>query len=259
VVVQTEIREPAPVKMPIMSHLREIRDRIFKCVIALIIAVAISFIFTGQILDILKGDIVLQAIKPTENIAVFFKVALASAVILAMPFLVYQFFGFIAPGLTSKEKKLIFTLLPFIVVMFLFGVFFAYFIALPPALGFLGGFMSDVAENTWQVSAYIDIVTRMLVGIGLVFETPIIIMVLAKMGIVSPQWLASKRKWWVVLAFVIAALITPTMDPINQSIIAIPLLILLELSIILSRMVYKKRDTIPVDGTSPPPTSTGKK
>jgi len=240
----TDLRDPVTGKMPIKGHLVEIRDRIFRCVIALIVAVVISFIFANQILDILlipKGDIVLQAIKPTENMAVYFKVVLASAVIIAMPYLVYQLFAFIAPGLTSKEKKMINQLLPFIVIMFLCGVAFAYFVALPPALGFLGSFLNNVAENTWQVSEYIDIVTRMLLYVGLIFETPIIIMVLARMGIVSPQWLAKRRRWWIVLAFVLSAIITPTMDPINQSIIAIPLIILLELSIILARMVYKQR------------------
>ncbi len=247
-----EVRDPVTGRMPIKSHLVEVRDRIFKVVIALIITVAISFMFTSQILEILlvpKGNIVLQAIEPTENLSVWFKVALASGVILAMPYLVYQLFAFISPGLTSKEKKLIFKLLPFIVVLFLTGVAFAYFIALPPALHFLGGFMDQIAENTWKVSSYINIITRMLIGIGIVFETPVIIMILASMGLVSPKWLADKRRWWFVLAFVISALITPTMDPINQSIVAIPLIILLELSIFLSRFVYKKKkEKVPPEG-----------
>jgi sec-independent protein translocase protein TatC len=255
-VANIDVRDPVTGKMPIKGHLVEIRDRIFKCVIALIIAVVISFIFANPILNILlipKGDIILQAIKPTENMAVYFKVVLSSAVIIAMPYLVYQLFAFVAPGLTSKEKKLVYQLLPFIVIMFLCGVSFAYFVALPPALSFLGSFMSNVAENTWQVSEYIDIVTRMLLYVGLIFETPIIIMVLARMGIVSPEWLAKRRRWWFVLAFVLSAIITPTMDPINQSIIAIPLIILLELSIILARMVYKKRGSTLPSGASQSP------
>ena len=239
------VNDLAAGKMPIKGHLVEIRDRIARCVIALVITTAFSFIFASQVLDILlipKGDIVIQAIKPTETLSVYFKVALASGVIIAMPVLVYQLFAFISPGLTSKEKKLILQLLPFIVGLFLCGIAFAYFVALPPALGFLGNFLSDKVENTWQFSEYIDIVTRMLVGVGLVFETPIIVMILSRMGVVSPQWLAGKRRWWFVLAFILSALITPTMDPINQSIIAIPLIILMELSIILARFVYKKRD-----------------
>ncbi len=231
-------------KMPIMRHLREMRDRIFKSVIAIVITTALAFIFAPQIFEILKapaGNIQLQAIEPTENMAIFFKVCLAVGIIAAMPFLVYQLFAFVAPGLTRKEKSYIYRILPGITIMFLLGVAFAYFIALPPALNFLQNFMSGIAQNQWRVSNYIDVVTRLIVAVGLIFETPIIIMFLSRMGLVSPQWLVRRRKIWIVLAFVIAAIITPTFDPINQSIIAIPLILLFELSIFLSRLVYKKR------------------
>jgi sec-independent protein translocase protein TatC len=253
-----EKRDPVTGKrMPIKGHLVELRDRIVKIVIALVITVCISFIFTNNILDVLlepKGNISLQAIEPTENLAIWFKVALASGVILAMPYLVYQIIAFVAPGLTSKERKFIFQLLPFITILFIAGVAFAYFVALPPALGFLGNFMADIATNEWRVSSYINVITRMLIAIGCVFETPLIIMLLARMGLVSPQWLANKRKLWFVLAFVVSALITPTMDPINQTIIAVPLIVLLELSILLARLVYKKRENkgkVPSESSQP--------
>ena len=108
-------------------------------------------------------------------------------------------------------------------------------------MGFLGHFLGDVSPNVWRLNEYISVVTRMIIYVGLIFETPLIVMILARMGLVTPQWLANKRKLWFVLAFVLAALITPTMDPINQSIIAVPLIILLELSIILAKFVYKER------------------
>jgi sec-independent protein translocase protein TatC len=242
---ETESPEIAPGTMPIMFHLREMRDRIFKSAIALVIGTAIAFIFTPQILEILikpAGDIDLQAIKLVENLAVYFKVALAGGIIISMPFLVYQMIAYIAPALTTREKSIVYRILPVVTIMFLGGVAFAYFVALPPALGFLGSFMSNIAATQFQISDYVNIVTRLILAVGMVFETPIIIMVLARMGLVSPQWLARRRRWWVVLSFLIAALITPTFDPINQSIIAIPLIILLELSIILARLVYKKRE-----------------
>lgn len=232
-------------RMPIKGHLVELRDRIAKSVIAMVITTAISFIFAKaliQILQIPAKGIEFQSITPTENIAVYFKVALAGGFIIAMPFLVYQVIAFIAPGLTSKEKKTILQLIPFITILFVSGVLFAYFVALPPAMGFLGGFLVEVSPSVWRLSEYISITSRMILYVGLIFETPLIIMILARMGLVSPKWLAGKRKLWFVLAFVISALITPTMDPINQSIIAVPLIILFELSIFLSRFVYKKRD-----------------
>jgi sec-independent protein translocase protein TatC len=251
VVAKTEISPVAPGRMPIMGHIREMRDRVFKSAIAIAIGIGIAFIFCPQIIEFLKapaGNIELQAIEVVENLAVFFKVALAGGVIIAMPFLVYQLFAFVSPGLTDKD---IYKILPAVIIMFLGGVAFAYYIALPPALNFLKNFMSGMAETQWRISDYINIVTRLIVAVGLVFETPIIIMFMSRMGLVSPQWLARRRKIWVVIAFIIAALITPTFDPINQTIIAVPLIILLELSIILSKFVYKKRAE-PAPAEAPP-------
>ena len=130
--VTTEIRrDPVTGKrMPIKGHLVELRDRVAKSVIAMVITTAISFIFAETMIEILKAPargIEFQSITPTENIAVFFKVALAGGFIIAMPYLVYQMIAFIAPGLTSKEKKTIFQLLPFIVILFISGVVFALF------------------------------------------------------------------------------------------------------------------------------------
>ncbi len=243
-----------PGKMPIMLHLREIRDRVFKSVIAIIIAVAISFVFAPQLIEILKGpapaNMELQAIELVEKLATYIKVALAGAIIIAMPYLVYQLFAFVSPALTRKEKGYIFRILPFVIVMFLGGVAFAYYLALPPTLHFLINFMPELAVTTPRLSDYVNVVTRLIVSVGLVFETPIIIMFMARMGIVSPEWLKKRRKIWIVLAFVISALITPTIDPIVQTVIALPLIILLELSIILARFVYKKNEPFPVEAES---------
>jgi sec-independent protein translocase protein TatC len=244
VAVETKSPQTAQAKMPMMRHLREMRDRVAKSVIVLVVTTAITFIFGEQILRILiapGGDINLQAIELVENIAVYFKIALAGGIILAMPFLVYQLFAFIGPALTSKEKSYIYKIIPVVTIMFFAGVLFAYFVALPPALNFLTSWLSDIAEPQIRISDYVNIVTRMIISVGFVFETPIIIMFLSRMGLVTPQWLARRRKLWVILAFVISALITPTFDPINQTIIALPLIVLLELSIILSRLVYKER------------------
>jgi len=232
--------------MPFMLHLKELRDRLLRSVIALVITIGISMFFlTDRVLLLLQrpapegfGLIVTEI---TENIGVWFNVSLWSGFILAMPILVYQLFAYVAPGMTSKEKRMIFSILPFVTIMFLCGVAFAYLVALPPALNFLFNFNSEVATSMIRLSNYVNVVTRLILAVGLVFETPLIIMALARLGVVSPQWLAARRKLWVVVAFIVAAIITPTFDPINQSIIAIPLILLLELGILLSRVVYKKK------------------
>ncbi len=238
-------------RMPFMLHLKELRDRLIRSVIAVVITTGISLFFlANRILELLirlaPEGTDFYGLRVTENISVWFKMSLWSGVILAMPVLVYQFFAYIAPGLTSKEKRLVYFIIPFVTVMFLAGVAFAYFVALPNAIGFLIQINSDIATPMISIEDYVNVVTRLILVIGLVFETPVIVMALARLGVVSPQWLGARRRLWFVAAFVIAALVTPTMDPINQAIIAIPLIILLELGILLARLVYKKKRDNPL-------------
>jgi len=239
-------------RAPFMAHLKELRNRILYSAISVAIGLGIGMIFGNQILFLLKlpaGNIKLVTLTLVEPVSVYFKVSLTAGVIIAMPFLVYQLFAFVAPGLTPREKRIIFTVLPAITFMFLCGVAFGYFVALPPSLNFLYNFNSSVADAMPSLSNYISFVTRILLVIGLVFETPLVVMVMAKLGVVSPQWLASRRKWWIVLAFIISAIVTPTPDPVNQCIVAIPLILLLELGILLARLVYKKREQPAAEST----------
>ena len=231
-------------RAPFMEHIKELRNRILYAAISVALGLGVGMIFGNQILYLLKlpaGDIDLVTLTLVEPVSAYFKVSLTAGVILAMPFLVYQLIAFIAPGLTPKEKRMIFTFLPAITFMFLGGVAFAYFIALPPSINFLYNFNRDVATSMPSLSNYISFVTRILLVIGLVFETPLIVMALARLGVVSPQWLSARRKWWILLAFVIAAVATPTPDPVNMCIVAIPLILLLELGILLAHLVYKKK------------------
>lgn len=249
--------------MPVQGHLVELRSRLGRSLIALLVGVIIAFAFYNQIFNILLLPLN-QVVPPeevasgaylirtelTEFIGVWFRVCLIGGLVIAMPYLVYQVFAYIAPALTSKEKRYVFSILPAVIIMFLFGVAFAYYVALPPAVGFLYEFGSEVAAPQIRIANYINIVTRLIMAVGVAFETPIIIMFLARMGLVTPQWLAGKRKVWIVLAFVISAMITPTFDPINQSIIAAPLIVLFELSIWLSKIVYRKRASTEVAPTT---------
>ena len=231
-------------RAPFMEHLKELRNRVLYSAISVAVGLVIGMIFGNQIIWLLKlpaGNIKLITTTLIEPVSVYFQVSLMTGVIIAMPFLVYQLFAFAAPGLTPKEKRTIFTILPAITFMFLAGVAFAYFIALPPAINFLYHFNNTIAEPLPSLSNYVGLVTRILLVLGLVFETQLIIMALARLGVVSPKWLAARRKWWIVIAFVIAAIVTPTPDPVNQTIVAVPLILLLELGILLARLVYKKR------------------
>ena len=229
-------------KLTVLGHLGELRSRLIKCVIAVAITSLISFIFAKQIFDILilpAGEIDLIYIEMTEMIGTYMRVSLASGIILAMPYLIYQLLMFISPALTRREKRYVYLILPWVTLMFVGGVAFSYFILIPPATKFLITFGSDIATPQIKIGNYISIVTRLLVAIGLVFELPVLTTFLARIGVITPKWLAKKRKLAIIFAFILAAIITPTFDPINQSLVAIPLIILYEMSIWLAKLVHR--------------------
>lgn len=231
-------------KLSILEHLKEARQRLIRSVIAVLITTAISFIFAKQIFDILilpAGGIDLIYIEMTEMIGTYMKVCLVSGIILAMPYLTYQAIMFVSPALTRREKKLVYLILPWIALMFAGGVTFGYFILIPPATKFLLTFGSDIATPQIKIGNYIAIVTRLLLAIGLVFEMPVVTTFLTRLGIITPKWLASKRKIAIVFAFILAAIITPTFDPLNQTLVAAPLVVLYEMSIWLAKLVARKK------------------
>ncbi len=173
--------------------------------------------------------------KPTEMFITTFKVDLYAGAGLAMPIVLYELVAFLLPGLLPHEKRYIFVLLPGIALFFVSGVVFAYFLMLPFALQFLFTFGSDIAQPLPAIGDYINFVTSVLFWVGLTFETPLVILFLAKVRIVNVQKLKSFRRFAIVLAFIIAAVITPTPDPINQTIVALPIIILYEIGILLAR------------------------
>ena len=230
-------------RLTVLEHISELRRRLIRGVIAVSVTTVISFVFAKQIFEILKspaGEINLIFIEMTEMIGIYMRVSLVSGIILAMPYLVYQLIMFVSPALTSREKKRVYLILPWIALMFVGGVIFAYFILVPPAVKFLITFGSDIATPQIKIGNYISIVSRLLLSIGLVFEMPVITTFLARLGIITPKWLSDKRKPAIILAFILAAIITPTFDPVNQTLVAAPLIILYEMSIWLAKLVQRK-------------------
>jgi len=228
-----------PSAMPIMMHLEELRQRLIKAMLALIVTTAISFVFSEQIIEILKqpmGDVQLVFLKPTDSISNFMKVSLISGATLAMPVIVYQFFRFIAPGLSKQEKRYLWLIVPGATLSFLAGAAFAYFVMLPTAVSFLYTFLEDVAKPTWSLDSYISMITRLIFWVGMSFETPLIIFFLAKLGIISADTLARNRKYAIVIIALIAAVITPTPDPVNMGVVLLPLVVLYEIAIFLARL-----------------------
>jgi len=236
-------------KLSITEHLLELRSRLIKSTIALGVGIVISFPLAFYIFDILKSrapsDMNLVFINVTEMLGTYMKVALYCGIALSLPYLIYQLVMFFAPALGDKEKRYLYLSMPLVVVLFAAGVCFAYFIFLPPALKFLLTFGSDIAQPMITVSNYVSVLVRLLLAVGLVFEIPLVITLLAKLGVVSPQKLAKGRKWAILAAFVLGAIITPTMDPVNQTLIAAPIIVLYELSIWLAKLAYPKKALAP--------------
>lgn len=241
-------------KLSILYHLKELRQRLIRSVIAVLIATVASFFFAERIFDILISPaegIDLIYIEMTEMIGTYMKVCLASGIILTMPYIILQFILFLSPALTHREKKSVYLILPWIALMFIAGVAFGYFILIPPATKFLITFGSDIATPQIKIGNYISIVTRLLLAIGLVFEMPVVTTFLTRLGIITPKWLASKRRTAIIFAFILAAIITPTFDPLNQTLVAAPLIVLYEMSILLAKLVTRKKtQTVPPEPAS---------
>jgi sec-independent protein translocase protein TatC len=232
-------------ELSLVQHLGEFRNRLMVASIAVIITTAISFVFTTEIIKILilpAGEgLKLASFSPTENFTTYMRVALFSGIALAMPVLLYEIYAYIDPALHPHERRFALTLGPFILLLFLGGMAFCYFLMLPNALRFLLGFASDVFDNQLRASEYIGFVTTFILGMGLIFEMPVLIYALIRVGAVSRAWLSKQRRYVFLLSFVVAAIATPTPDPFNQSLVAIPIYLLFEVGLFLGRFGGARR------------------
>lgn len=231
-------------KQGILVHLRELRKRILWSLIAIVVTTAISFWQYSRIIELLKqpaGDVTFIYNKLTEGFSISMRVSFIAGIILAMPVIMYNLLMFIIPALSSRERRMVLLILPWILVMFFGGVYFGWRFLIPPALSFLLGFGADVATYLLNLGDYVNFVTRLIFIIGLIFEMPVVTTFLARIGVLSYRWLAGKRKIWVIIAFVISAIITPTPDAVNQSIVAGTLVVLYEVSIWLAWLVDKSK------------------
>ena len=227
------------------GHLIELRRRLIISVVALVVTTVIAFAFHRVIFDLLMGpaqgfesvrDQTLVYTQMTEMIGIIMKISLMGGLVLAAPIILYQIVMFVAPGLTPREKRYLLALLPGAMISFAAGATFGYLILLPPALRFLLTFGSDIATPMIRVGNYINLVVTLLFWLGVSFQTPLIMFFLSKIRVITPRALAKQRRFAVVVAFILGALITPTFDPVNQSLVAVPIILLYEIGIWLSRL-----------------------
>ena len=234
----------------IREHLIELRKRLTWSVVAVLVCTALSFAFHQQILTILmrpaEGFAEIPTGKPiytelTEFIGVAMKVSLMSGFVLASPFVLLQIVLFVAPGLTTGERRYLYTLLPASLVSFALGATFGYYVLFPPAVHFMLSFGSDVATPYIRIGNYTSLMLTLLLWMGIVFEAPVVLFFLSKIGVVTPRFLAKQRRYAIVVAFILGAAITPTFDPINQSLVAVPIVVMYEVGIWLAKLGSRGR------------------
>ena len=231
-------------ELSLIEHLGELRNRLMVAAITLVITTAISFVFTTRIIQLLlipTGGHKLVTLSPTENFTTYFQVALISGIALAMPVILYEIYAYIDPALYPNERRFIRILGLPIIGLFIAGMAFCYFVMLPNAINFLINFAGDVFENQLRASDYLTFVTTFILGIGVMFEVPVIIYALVRIHVVDRAWLAKQRRYVILAAFIFGALITPTPDPFNQTLVALPVYLLFEIGLFVSRFAVAPR------------------
>lgn len=237
-------------KIPFTEHLDELRKRLITCLIAVGVGFAGSYAFSEKLFEFLTYPLV-SVMKPGEKIIftgvaeaffTYMKVAFIAGVGLAAPVIVYQFWMFVAPGLYEKERKLLIPIVFLSTFFFVGGALFGYFIVFPVGFKYLMSFSTDTIQSMPSMREYLGFASSMLLGFGLVFELPILLTLLARLGVVTVEFLRKHRKYAILINFIVAAILTPSPDVISQLLMAGPLMLLYEISIFGAKMFGKKPD-----------------
>ncbi|MFQ5629897.1 MAG: twin-arginine translocase subunit TatC [bacterium] len=257
--------ESAPPKnekeMTFLEHLEELRWRLVRSIIAIVVGSVIAFIFKTEILDFLiypfseaaklasedvsngfVSDTKLIYLAPTEAFMVYIKLALFAGLFISSPYIFYQLWKFIAPGLMENEKKYVPYFVFFSTFFFLAGAFFCYFVVIKIGLHFLLSFQTENLEANFAIKEYLKFVTLMILTFGIVFEMPILSYFLTRVGLLTPKFMREKRRFGIIAIFALAAIMTPP-DPFSQVALALPLVVLYEFSIWVSKVALPKETT----------------
>lgn len=251
-------------KMSFFSHLEELRQRLVKVAVAIAVVFGFTFYFSEEVLGWLRLPLTQEIgfgitypyiriiekksiienfifLSPAENFWMQLKIAFFAALFLVLPFVLYQLWAFVAPGLFAKEKKFAGPFVLLSTVFFYAGAAFCFFFVLPFALGFLLEYKTLHAKPMLTVGQYFDFVMKFILAFGIVFELPLALGLLARMGIVTPKFLNKNRKYAILINFIIAAILTPTPDVFNQTLMAVPMCLLYEIGILAAVMIGKKK------------------
>ena len=250
--------EPAEEKLPLTAHLEELRKRLIRSLIGIGIGFFACYYFkdglfriiTKPLMDVMPKNSYMIYTSLPEAFFTYMKIAFFASLFLTAPFTLYQIWKFISPGLYQKEKKYV---LPFVLtstLLFIGGVVFAYFLALPPAFGFFVEFSSDALRPMFTMREYLSFALKLLLAFGVSFELPVFIFFMTKLGIVNSRMLSKQRRYAILVIFIMAAVLTPSPDVFTQCIMAIPLMVLYELSIFVAKWAEKKKKEARADETA---------
>ncbi len=239
---------PNDKKIPFTAHLEELRSRLLKIVAAIGIGLVVSYAYKDWLFQVLTKPLS-DALPPksfiiytgmAEAFFIYMEIALFASLFLTAPYTLYQLWKFISPGLYSREKKYV---VPFVLtstILFFGGVLFGYFIVLPPAFKFFVSFSSDFLKPMFSLKEYLSLSLKFLLGFGVSFQLPIFIFFMTKIGIVNSRILSKKRRYAILIIFIVAAILTPSPDAVTQTLMAVPLMVLYEIGILVSKFAEKK-------------------
>jgi sec-independent protein translocase protein TatC len=241
--VEEEEREG---EMTFLEHLEELRWRIIYSLIGLVVGTIICWIFIDFLIEVIllqparNSGAKLQNLKPFGQLFLYFQVAIMGGVVISLPNLFYQLWKFISPALRKNERRYIWGIVIFSSFCFLAGIVFAYFVMLPLALKFAAEFGTEVITNQFAIDEYMSIIISVMLGSGFVFELPMISFFLTKLGILTPAFMKKYRRHAIVIIMILAAFLTPGADPVSQVVLAVPLVLLYEISILISKLSQSK-------------------
>ena len=235
------------IEMGFLDHLEELRWRLVRCLLAMVIGSAVSFGYIDHILNVLlyparstSNPINLQVLSVQGMFLIKWFISFISGFILSLPYLIYQFWRFVAPGLKVNEKKYAFPVVFFAFSSFVTGILFGYFILVPFSLEFFSGIGATHVDNNFSIQYYFSFLTWLLLGAGIIFQLPVVSLVLSAIGILTPPFMRHYRRHSVVVILILSSFITPP-DPVSMVIMSFPLVLLYEMSIGVSWLVNRRR------------------
>ncbi len=236
------------VEMPFLDHLEELRWRLIKSLASVVLFTVIAFAFSDRLMDFLllttknlRHPINLQVLKVQTVFIIKLELALIAGIMISLPVIFYQLWAFVAPGLMENERKYVIPVVVFATVSFLVGAAFALFVIIPFALDFFLSLAPQGVQNQIALDFYFGFVARLVLVFGIVFELPLVSLFLTKIGLITPSMLRKYRRYAIVIIFIAAAILTPP-DPTTQIMLAVPLLVLYEITIWISRLFFRKRE-----------------